>query len=73
MRWPTSRGDHLVDRDAGADVGRALVQADAGEERAVAAGVVAGAVGARLGVLVVEAAEDLDHVAVRLQRLRACG
>ena len=47
VRWPTSPGDHLVDGDAGPDVGGALLQADAGQERAVAAGVVAGAVRAR--------------------------
>ena len=61
MRWPTCWAIDLVDRDAGADVASALFfSADAGEERAVAAGVVAGAVGPAVGRLVVEAAEDLD-------------
>ena len=62
-------GDHLVDRDAGADVGGALLQADAGQERAVAARVVAGAVGPAVGRPVVQAAEDLDQALERLQRL----
>ncbi len=39
--------DHLVDGDAGADVGGALVEAHAGEEHAVAARMVAAAVVAR--------------------------
>src|SRR5262249_11977889 len=61
--------DRLVDGDAGADVGGALVQTHAGQERAVAAGVVAGTVPAGVGRLVVEAAEDLDELPARLQRL----
>ena len=56
---PDLAGDHLVDGDAGADVGGALLEAHAGEERAVAAGVVAGAVRPGVGRLVVEAAEDV--------------
>ena len=60
----------LVDRDPGADVRRALVQADAGQERAVASSVVARAVGPALGRLVVEAAEDLDVALERFQGLQ---
>ena len=61
---------HLVDGDPGPDVGGALLEADAGQERAVAARVVAGAVGAAFGRAVVQAAEDLDQVLARLQRLK---
>ena len=60
---------HLVDGDPGPDVGGALLQADAGQERPVAARVVAGAVGPAFGRLVVQAAEDLDQALERLQRL----
>ncbi len=47
--------DQLVDRDAGADVGGALLEPDAGEKRAVAARVIAGTVGPALGRPVVQA------------------
>ena len=63
-------GDDLVDRDARVDVGAGgLADADAGEERAAGAGVVAGSVGAGGGVHVVETGDDLDAVFDRFQRL----
>ena len=61
---------HLVDGDPGADVRGALLQPDAGQERPVAARMVAAAVGAAVGRPMVQAAEDLDHALERLQRLQ---
>ena len=41
-------GRHLVDRNAGVNIGpRGLANAHAGEERAVGAGMIAGAIGPR--------------------------
>ena len=53
--------DHLVDRDAGPDIGRALLQAHARQERAIAASVVAAAVGSANGRAVIQAAQNLDR------------
>src|SRR5207237_347334 len=61
-------GRDLVDGDSGVDVGAGgLLDAHAGQERPAGAGVVAGAVGAGGGVLVVQASEDLDLVLHLLQ------
>ena len=60
-------GDDLVDRNARADVGGALLEPHAGEKRAVAARMIAGAVGPALGRLVVQAAQHLDQVPARLE------
>ena len=46
VRWPIRLRHHLVDRDPGPDVRGALLQPDAGQERRVAARMVAAAVGA---------------------------
>ena len=69
MRWPTCWASDLVDGDPGVDIGRALLEPNAGQERAVAARVVAGAVGPALGRLMVQPAQDLDQLLDRLQRL----
>jgi hypothetical protein len=53
-------GHHLVDRHAGMDVGAGgFFDADAGEEGAAGAGMVAAAVGAGGGIAVVQAARNL--------------
>ncbi len=65
-RWKTRDvadllGRHLVDGDAGFDVGPGgLAHADPGQERAAGASMVAGAIGTGRGVDVVHAAEDLQ-------------
>ena len=69
MRWPIWRAITWSIEIPARMFGGALLQADAGQERAVAARVVAGAVGAAVGRPVVQAAEDLDHALERLQRL----
>src|SRR5262249_52441163 len=63
--------DHLVDRDAGADGGRALVQANAGQERARAPRVVAGPILATNGRLVIKAAENLKLPLEQFERLES--
>ena len=62
--------DGLVDGNAGTNVRGALLQANASEEDAVPAGVVAGAVRPAVGGLVVESAEHLQVLSVRLQRFQ---
>ena len=55
-------GGHLIDRNARVNIGpRRLANSHAGEERAVGAGMIAGAVGTRCGIDVIQAAEHL-HV-----------
>ena len=55
-------GGHLIDRNAGVNIGpRRFANAHAGKERAVGAGMIAGAVGPRRRIDVVQAAEHL-HV-----------
>ena len=67
---PSGLGGDLVDRDAELDVGAGgLAGAAAGEEGGDAAGVVAGAVAAVRGVLLLEAGEDLEVLAVGFHRL----
>src|SRR5437588_1788540 len=61
--------EHLVDRNAGMNIRRAFLHAHAGEESATGAGMVAGAVGARFRVSVVETAEQLNQVLASFQRL----
>ena len=64
-------GRHLVDRDAGVDVGAGgLLDPDAGQERPAGPRMVAGAVLAADGVELVQPAEDLDLVLDLLQRLQ---
>ena len=60
-------GQHLIDGDAGTNVGGAFVETHAGEQGAVAAGVVAAAVGPRIGGMVVDLAEDLQLALVAFQ------
>ncbi len=55
--------DGLVDGNAGADVGRALLQAHAGQEHAVAARVIAAAVLSAVGAALVESAQHLQVLA----------
>ena len=62
-------GHHLVDRRPGLEHGGALLEADAGQERAVGPRVVAAAVRAADGGLVVETLEDLQDLLVLLERL----
>jgi hypothetical protein len=62
--------DELVDRDPGADVGRALFQTHPGQERAHSARMVAGAIRTALAIDVLQAADDLHVIAHGLQRLQ---
>ena len=69
MRWPTCCAITWSIETPGPDVGGALLEPDAGQERAVAARMIAGAVRAAVGRLVVQPAQDLDQLLDRLQRL----
>ena len=60
--------DHLVDRDSGADVGRALLQAHARQERPIAASMVTAAIRSAKSRAVVQAAENLDRALEWLER-----
>src|SRR5260370_411417 len=60
----------LIDGGAGANARGALVQTNAGQEGAAAAGVIAGAVGPGLRRFVIQAAEDLNELLAALQRLQ---
>ncbi len=57
---PDLTGYDLVNRDAGLNVGGAFLHAHAGEERAIGARVIAGAIRTSGGVPVVQSAENLD-------------
>ena len=63
-------GNQLVDGNSRADVGGAFLQTDPGEKSAIAAGVIAGAVRPGFGVLVIQAAEDLEVLPLLFQRLQ---
>ena len=64
------QGDDSLNGNAGADIRRALIQAHAGEKHPVAARVVATAVVAGAGVVVVEPAHHLQLAPKRRQRLQ---
>src|SRR5690606_32281402 len=55
--------EELVNGNARADIGGAFFHAHAGEESAVGAGMIAGTIGAGVGIFVVKAAENLDVLA----------
>ncbi len=63
-------GGHLIDRNAGVNIGPGrFANAHAGEERAVGAGMITGAVGAGCGIDVIQAAQHLHVLLQILQRL----
>ena len=65
---------HLVDRDAGMDVGAGrLLHPDAGQERAAGPGMIAGPVRPGGRVDLVESAQDLDMLLDLFQRLKRPG
>ena len=61
----------LIDGDARADVRRALLQPDAGQERSVTARMIACAIGPAGRRAMIQTAEDLDQPPARFQRLES--
>ena len=63
-------GSHLIDRNAGVNIGPGrLAHSHAGEKRSVGPGMVAGAIGSRRGINVIQPAQHLHAVFQILQRL----